>query len=84
MSQISKEQLKLKLEDALQACEHPKFFLSNYFSDLRHQVDKEIKVKQIKEPNQERKNGLSDINLQLIQRIESFEEEHNFLAVLLS
>lgn len=75
MIQTSRYQLIIQLKDLMQMCQHPKFYISTYFSDLKTEVDKEVHQKQMKNKNQEQKNKLHELWLQIIDIIESFETE---------
>lgn len=75
MIQSSRDQLLIQLIDLIQMCQHPKFYISTYFSDLKTEVDKEVHQKQMKNKNQEQTNKLHELWLQIIDLIESFETE---------
>ena len=71
---LSKDQLLKQLADLKQIVESPKFYLANYFSDLRNNVDKQIVLNQAKnDANQEKLQKLWE---QMIEKIDLFEKQY--------
>jgi hypothetical protein len=70
MNELGYINLLNKKERLTEICETPKLYLANYFSDLRRDIDLEIVQK--KEPNNKKLNQLW---LEIIKKIDSFENE---------
>lgn len=68
-----REKISKALENLKILLELPKLYLSNYFSDLRNQVDKEISLDLIKE--EKKKRQLNKLWKQMIEKIDSFEKQ---------
>ena len=65
-----------KLDELKQMLELPNLYLANYFSELRNKVDQTILEKQLLfSDDKEKQNKLNEIWRQLIQRIDTFEEQ---------
>ena len=76
MSEIKKHQMLQKLEDLQIIVEIPNLYLANYFQKLRNNVDKEMFPKQIlQKDDTEMKNKFSEIWIEMISKIDSFEKE---------
>ena len=71
------EQLLIKTDDLKQIIEIPSLYLSNYFNELRNEVDLEClkKQKQYEERNQENKTKINEIWKEMITKIDSFEKQ---------
>lgn len=53
--------------------EFPRLYLSNYFEELRNEIDLSIAKKMQQKPNEEIKRKLTEDYIQIIDRINSFE-----------
>ena len=76
MAESKKQQLLQKLEDLKLIIETPKLYLANYFQELRNDVDKQMFSKQMLHINEnEVKNKIDQIWIEMISKIDSFEKE---------
>ena len=76
MTEITKEQLLNELKELKLIAQLPKFYLNNYFIDLRNDVDKEILAKQMEQDEQDNEAKISQLNelwKEISLRIQSFE-----------
>ena len=82
MTETRKQEMLKKLEDLKMIVVIPKLYLANYFQELRNNVDKQMFPKQILHynDNEEMKNELNQIWVEMISKIDSFEKECNYLG----
>lgn len=64
-----------ELEDLKNIFTYPRYYLSNYFSNLRHEVDSEFVRKDLKETNQQIKTEIKKNWIEMISKIDTFEQE---------
>ena len=75
--EIKREKLFEKIENLKEIAELPTLYLSNYFDELRNDVDKEFAPKQLEYQNdEEKKKHLEEIWQQIISKIDSFEKHY--------
>ena len=81
MAELIKEELIKDLEELKNNAELPALFLTNYFLEIRKEIDSEIATKQmnLKEGDdmEENKQKLNEIWKDLIAKIDSFESQFN-------
>ena len=81
MAELIKEELIKDLEELKNNAELPALFLTNYFLEIRKEIDNEIATKQmnLKEGDdmEENKQKLNEIWKDLIAKIDSFESQFN-------
>lgn len=61
------------LDELKRICEQPRLYLTNYFAQLRTQVDKEIVSKQLNQQDEKKKSKLNEIWQHMIEAIGCFE-----------
>ena len=73
-TKITKEKLLNDLNKIKDIIELPSFYFSNYFSDLRNDVDKQLAPKQLELQNdKEKMKELNELWQQMIAKIDLFE-----------
>ena len=81
MAELIKEELIKDFEELKNNAELPALFLTNYFLEIRKEIDNEIATKQmnLKEGDdmEENKQKLNEIWKDLIAKIDSFESQFN-------
>ena len=72
---LTAEEFESKLDDFKVLCINQYLFLSNYFFELKNEVDKNLAFKQIKEPDENKKQQINVKWIEIISEIESFEKK---------
>jgi len=67
--------LKSKVNQLKQICQLSNLYLSNYFLDLKSQVDSEMAEQYLKQTDTNTKQSIQHIWLRMIDTIETFERE---------
>jgi regulator of sigma D len=69
------EDINSKLEDLKMMCNSPRLFLSNYFFEIKNEIDKNLANKTMNELDLQIKQQINDIWIEMIKNIEIYENK---------